>query len=182
MVSRAPELRIQALENQSGAVVPTPLEVVSQIAQHRNAFGKIREMFFLHRSGASLLPHARLKAIRKVVELLVSEVAHMSDAEGRLLDLTLSLANLDTEFVVEAANQSLDVETRKKDHSGNTIARPSRINLHLRLANQRSNTVRHLRTPGKNRFFPLSVNEIQRCLQLKQKRERRCEGNRSLVL
>ncbi len=60
----APEVRIEPLEEQTRPVVPAPFKVIGQSPQHRNAFGKIGKSFFLHRSGASLLPHALLKALR----------------------------------------------------------------------------------------------------------------------
>src|SRR5688572_1649589 len=139
-------------------------------------------MFFLHRSGASLLPHALLKAVREVIDLFIGEMSYMPDAECRLLDLSQAFADLDTELLVHTPSESFDVKTRRRYDTGDTVARPPGIDLHVRLPNKGANAIRHLRPSRIKLLFALSMDVVQRRIELEEQRERRREGNRSLVL
>jgi hypothetical protein len=77
-----------------------------------------------------LLPYARLKAFGKVVQLFVGEMTHMTDAKCRLLNLSLPLANLNSELAVEASNQSFNVKACGGNDTGNPGTRSFGVALH----------------------------------------------------
>ena len=80
-----------------------------------------------------MLPYARLKAFGKVVNFLVCKMTYMTDAECRLLNLSLSFTDLNAKFAVEAANQSFNVEPFGGNYTGNTVTWPFGVDLHVRL-------------------------------------------------
>ena len=77
--------------------------------------GRSGKAFFLHRSGAPLLPHALLKAFGEVIDLFISKMTDMTDPERCLLDLSLSFADLDSELGIKPLNQTFDIETRAEE-------------------------------------------------------------------
>lgn len=113
-----------------------------------------------------MLPYARLEAFRKVVEFFVPKMTNMTDAECRLFNLSLSFADLNSKLAVEASNQSFNVEACRGDHTGNPVTWSFGVDLHVRLSNERSNSIRHCRTPRVDGLFALAVNELQSCVEL----------------
>src|SRR5688500_775240 len=99
-------------------------------------------------------------------------MSNVTDPERRLFNPSQTFSNLNPKVPFEPAQQGIAIETSGRNDTGDSVARPERIDLHTGCPDQITNPVGHRGTPRENLFLTGRRNVIESGLELKKDRQR----------
>jgi len=88
MLCILPDIGVQTFEQKPGAIVPAPPQVVSEFFQALNAIRNSRKTSCSHlvmKAEPALARQTALKALDEVLDLFISRMPYVTDAEDHVL-------------------------------------------------------------------------------------------------